>query len=523
MTHVGPFPTLPPLMEMCKLTASREGRRIEFEVAPGQPVVLGRSRECEVMLSDPEVSRQHCRIAAANGRLLVTDLDSSHGIVYRGSRVQTIDIELGDGFHLGHTFVRFDAILHDHRQVDVPTPPAAVATAAPTLPVETIDLPQRPLAAAAPVPAPEAMLEATAVGQPITDLPPGTRLGGFVIDRPIGRSDRCTVYEATQASLQRRVALKVLQVLDGRVGEQERAAFLADAQAAAAVRDGVLVPVLETGQDGAHCYTALELVEGPPLSASLLAGQRMHWRELLPVLADVAQALHRLHEQGHVHGAVKPSNVFALLRGGGRLADLRSGTQLRPRETTAYSAPELLKGLPLDAPADMYALGCVAYAVLTGRPPYWGSPKQILDEQRTRRPADLSPLDSTMPRGLDALVCGQMLALDPADRPVSAAACRDALLAMSAPGGGMALPLAAVAAPRPVAPVAVQVQTPRDVYEDVDRGQPVRRQPSAAKSFGAKLAADTIIFGVVSVVLLALLFALKVATRFDIYELFGVK
>jgi serine/threonine-protein kinase len=326
-----------------------------------------------------------------------------------------------------------------------------------------------------------------------------------------------------QTSLQRRVALKVLQVAHGLAGAEDRAAFFADVQATAAVRDGVLVPVLESGTAGDYCYAALELVEGPSLSTSLATGHRMPWRELLPVLADVAQALHRIHEQGQVHGAVKPSNVFALLRDGGRLADLRAGTDLRPRETTAYSAPELLRGQPLDAHSDLYSLGCVAYAALTGRPPYWGSAKQILEEQRARRPADLTAVDPTMPRGLDALVCGQLLALDPADRPVSAAACRDALLALigGGPGGADAAP-AVFASPQYVAPAPVQVSVQRVADRDAEPAQGMRRQPSAAKSFGAKLAAEAIIFGMVGGVLILMLLLLKVATEFDLYEMFGV-
>lgn len=505
-------------MEVCKLTATREGRRIEFDVRPGQPVVLGRSRECAVVLKDPEVSRQHCRVAAANGRLLVTDLDSSHGIVYRGERVQMLEIELGDGFHVGHTFVRFDAILHDASQPEAPTPPTPVVPAAETMPLPSG--PRPPVAATEPVAEPDP-LAATSTDRGPTDLPAGTVVGGFVIDRAIGRSDRCTVYEASQPALQRHVALKVLQAADGMVGAEERATFLADLQANAAIRDGALVPVLAGGQDGPHCFAAMELVEGTTLSQTLVATQRMNWRELVPVLADVATALQRLHEQGHVHGAVKPSNVFTLLRGGGRLADLRAGTALRARETTAYASPELLRGQPLDVHSDLYSLGCVAYAAIVGKPPYWGSAKQILEEQRTRRPADLTALDPTLPRALDALVCGQLLALDPADRPASAAACRDVLLALT--NAGTPTTPVAFQPPRP-APVAAPeyAPTPRAEADDPARAPMLRRQPSAAKSFGARLAADSIIFGMVAAVLFALLLLLKVANAFDLYAFFGV-
>ena len=501
-------------MEACKLTASREGRRIEFEIVPGKPVVLGRSRECQVVLPDPDVSRQHCRITAADGRLLVEDLGSSHGIVHRGQRVQMLEIELGDGFHLGHTFVRFDSILRDLRNeaagAAAPQPPP------PPPPSETLPLPRGPLTQD-PAAAAAAALEATVGGQATAELPAGTQLGGFVIVRSLGRSDRCTVYEAQQASLQRRVALKVLNSADGRTGTEDRAAFLADVHANAALRDGAVVPVLEAGTVDGHCFAALELVDGPSLSASLVAAQRLHWRDLAAALADVAQALQRIHDQDHVHGAVKPGNVFALLRGGGRLADPRAGTTLRPRESTAYSAPELLRGDAVTTAADLYSLGCVAYAVLSGRPPYWGSPKQILEEQRARRPASLTTADPSIPRELDALVCAELLALDPADRPTSAVACRDALLALLAPNAPVAnaLPPEPIAPPRYVTPV-------QPIAEPDAARAPMRRQPSAAKSFAARLTADTIIFGMVTFVLLALLLAMKAATGFDLYAAFGI-
>src|SRR5262245_12037 len=260
-----------------KLTASIGGRTLRFELRPEQTLTLGRSRTCSIRLRDATVSREHCQLRLVNGRVVVTDLQSTHGLRYRGERCDRFEIDVGDGFHVGETFVHFDGC--------------------------------EPVADAAhggvPAPAP-----ATTVTAPANQLAKGARLGEFAVQQLIGRSDRCDVYQAV-ASRGHTVALKVLRGSVGAAADAERRAFLADASAGAAVRDPGLVAVLERHDTDDACFVVLEFVRGVTL-AVLVARQRLSWRDVVPVLADVLQTLQTLHAFGRVHGGIKPSNVFVL-------------------------------------------------------------------------------------------------------------------------------------------------------------------------------------------------------------------
>src|SRR5262245_16006776 len=217
-------------MQIGKLTATTRGETMRFEVHPGKPATLGRSSRCTVTVSDPKMSREHCRLEFVNGKLLVTDLASSHGLTYRGRTLAQFDIDVGDGFHVGQTFIRFD------ERADAAEQPAAVP-APPPAPVS------QPVPAPQPVPASQPRDEARtdAGGDDQDELAIGTELCGFVIELVLGRSDRCTVYLANQKIAHRRVALKVLRrPPPGAEAAEERARFLADLRTAASVADPLL-------------------------------------------------------------------------------------------------------------------------------------------------------------------------------------------------------------------------------------------------------------------------------------------
>lgn len=132
-------------MEVATLTATTLGRTTRFDVRSGPPTTIGRSSRCSVRLPDRSVSRVHCQLTFLGGRLVVTDLDSTQGLIYRGEPCAEFELELGDGFHLGQTFVRFEAseteLKASGEQVrgTLPTavtvaPTDAAPTAAPRLP-----------------------------------------------------------------------------------------------------------------------------------------------------------------------------------------------------------------------------------------------------------------------------------------------------------------------------------------------------------------------------------------------------
>jgi hypothetical protein len=112
-------------MQVARLVASTHGRRLPFEVRPGEVATLGRSSECTVPIDDTKVSRRHCLVRLAGQQLLVEDLDSGNGVKYRGLRVAQAELRPGDGFHIGYTFVQFEGW-----RTAPDAPPTSAATSA---------------------------------------------------------------------------------------------------------------------------------------------------------------------------------------------------------------------------------------------------------------------------------------------------------------------------------------------------------------------------------------------------------
>jgi tetratricopeptide (TPR) repeat protein len=208
----------------------------------------------------------------------------------------------------------------------------------------------------------------------------------------------------------------------------------------ATLQHPLLVPVLSAGQgDGLVWYT-MPFVEGESLRDRLRRGP-VPQREAIAILVDMAQGLAEAHRRGVVHRDVKPENV---LLSGGRavVADFGIAKALSDASnaqagltasgiavgTPAYMAPEQAAGEPdIDARADIYALGCVGYELLAGRPPFEApTPSQLLMAHVVQQPA---PLAQVAPQVAPALghVIMRCLAKEPADRWPDAASLAAAL------------------------------------------------------------------------------------------------
>lgn len=234
--------------------------------------------------------------------------------------------------------------------------------------------------------------------------PAGRRLGDFEIIREIGRGGMGIVYEARQISLNRPVALKMLNAA---FDHDPRAVlrFRREAEAAAMLRHANIVPIFATGEEAGVYYYAMELVLGPSLdqvikaaadksgatgaaAASLVPQGDDYFSRMAGLLADAAQALDHAHERGVVHRDVKPSNL--LLTPDGRLcvSDFglaRIGEQPGMTLTAeiigspSYMSPEQAAGrLPLDRRTDIYSLGVTLYEVLALQPPFDGARRDEL-------------------------------------------------------------------------------------------------------------------------------------------------
>lgn len=408
-----------------KVTIRRPGGTQELQLPAGREVVLGRGADCDVVVDETSVSRHHCRIALRDGRLCLEDLGSAHGLQHRGKRVARCDLGVGDVVRIGAAELRFDQVRigsGDQSSAAGPTP-AAVARPA-SVPPSAAALG----AASAADGDPSSQLGADsepAVG--VVEGPDpllGQVLGNYRITGLLGAGGSATVYRAEQVQLAREVALKVLRQPSEGAKPEALEAFLREARAAAALADPRLVQVFDFGQDRGHHYLSMEWVRGGSMARRLRADGPIAWRELLPILRDVVGALQLAHQAGLVHRDVKPANVLLLGDGRAKLADLglvrNIGGAGDRAGTAAFMAPEQLRAAPVDGRADFYALGCTAYAALTGKPPFVGTVKEIVRQKLQDEPAPFAPA-LRVPPAVDRLIRKQLLARDPSERPQDAA------------------------------------------------------------------------------------------------------
>ncbi len=207
----------------------------------------------------------------------------------------------------------------------------------------------------------------------------GVEVAGYRIEGVLGRGGMGEVYEATQLSLGRTVALKVLRSdLGADVGF--RARFQREGRIQAGLDHPNIVTVHEAGAlpDGDGLFLAMRLVRGPTLK-ELIRGGDLDPARTLALLGPIAAALDAAHAAGLTHRDVKPQNIligpgdhpyladFGLTRGGEDTALTRSGAFMG---TIDYVAPEVIRGEPATAASDIYALTCVVYECLSGTIPF---------------------------------------------------------------------------------------------------------------------------------------------------------
>jgi serine/threonine protein kinase len=262
----------------------------------------------------------------------------------------------------------------------------------------------------------------------------GEELAGYRIERFIAGGGMGSVYEATQLSLDRRVALKFIS--DGLgVDERFRERFRREARSAAAIDHPNILPVYEAGalEDG-RLFLAMRLVGGPDLSSLLKERGPLDVRQTIEVLSQVANALDAAHERGLVHRDVKPANVMLEARGSGWHAYLTDFGLAKPDDhgggeqtatgellgTIDYMAPEQINGTQVDGRADVYSFGCMVYRCLTGELPYPRDTRTATLMAHTNAPIPVpSAAIAGLPAPLDVVV-QQAMAKDPDKRARSA-------------------------------------------------------------------------------------------------------
>ncbi len=205
----------------------------------------------------------------------------------------------------------------------------------------------------------------------------GTQLGGYRIDRVLGRGGMGVVYLATELALERRVALKLIAPeLAGDTSFRER--FLRESRLAASIDHPNILPVYAAGEADGELYLATRFVDGTDLRALLATGSLLRERALT-LVGQVADALDAAHARGLVHRDVKPGNVLVDAADHCYLSDFGLTTQRNTGGAPAsgrlvgsldYLAPEQIRDGDVDGRSDQYALACVLYELLCRIPPF---------------------------------------------------------------------------------------------------------------------------------------------------------
>ena len=268
-------------------------------------------------------------------------------------------------------------------------------------------------------------------------LTPGTVLGGYALGNLIARGGMGEVYQARQLSLQRVVALKVLDpVLASRdPGFADR--FIAEARAAGRLNHPNIIQVHEVDRCPSPVpvaqelvFFSMELIEGESLRDYLDREECCDEATIARVMCAMADALAYAEQAGIVHRDIKPDNILLVSDGRVKLADLGLATptqtdtgperdrngKVKVMGTPLYMSPEQAKGLAVDHRCDQYSLGATLYHMLTGQPPFAGADaKSIMKAHVTAPVPDPRELDASLPAAWSEL-CMRLMAKEPDDR-----------------------------------------------------------------------------------------------------------
>lgn len=358
---------------MARIILRHEGHTSEYRITG--VTMIGRQSTNDIVVLTEKASRQHARITPSGRQFVLEDLGSSNGTFVNGIKIQRHTLEHGDEIRIG------DAIL-------------------------------------------------TFMGDLSTSLE-GQTLGNYRIHNKIGQGGMGTVYKATQISMDRIVALKILR--DELSSDREFVkAFLNEARAAGRLNHPNVVRVHDFGEVGGIYYFSMEYVDGETVEDILKREGKLSVGRALDIVRQVASALDHAHSLGIIHRDIKPQNIMIDRHGQVKLMDLglarMAGREASDRRKNAimgtpyYMAPECAQLMRTDARTDIYSLGATFFHMLTGRVPFDGANSLAVITKHIHEPLP-SPrrFDVTIPERICQLV-ERMMAKNPEMRPASAKA-----------------------------------------------------------------------------------------------------
>jgi len=262
--------------------------------------------------------------------------------------------------------------------------------------------------------------------------------GRYDLEREVGRGGMATVWLATDRKHSRKVALKVLHPeLAASVGTER---FLHEIEIVAGLTHPRILTLIDSGEADGLLFYVMPYVEGETLEERIVREGPLPVEEALRIAREVADALAHAHEKGVIHRDIKPSNImfeaghaviadFGVARAVGAAGPEGMTATGLAVGTPAYMSPEQASGGKVDGRADVYALGCVLWEMLTGEPAFQGATplailaRKVADETpsiRTRRKSVLPELEAVVAKAMSP---------DAADRYASARALEQALAA----------------------------------------------------------------------------------------------
>jgi serine/threonine-protein kinase len=247
----------------------------------------------------------------------------------------------------------------------------------------------------------------------------------YAIERQVGQGQAAVVFLATDRKYGRRVAVKVL--LPDLASTISRERFLREIQIAARLSHPRILPLHDSGVLDSFLFYVMPFVEGESLRDRLAYEKKLSLADTVRITSQVAGALDYAHARNVIHRDIKPENI--LLYGGeavvadfgiARAMTIAGGEHLTQTGMTvgtpAYMSPEQGAGRrKLDGRSDLYSLACMTYEMLAGRPPFLGSPQEVLARHAMDPPPRLVAARPDVPPGLEQVVT-KALAKKPGQR-----------------------------------------------------------------------------------------------------------
>ncbi len=355
------------------LTVARgpdEGR--QFPLSPGTTYTVGSGEEDTVRLTDPKVLGRHCALEVKPAYVLLKNLTATAGTFVGEKKIAQSELRGPASFRIGDTTLAIKPGV-----AEKPPPP--------------------------------------------TDPLVGRIIGGYKLIEVVGKGGMGTVFKATQLSLHRDVALKVLAPALAK-DKNFVDLFINEARAAAQLIHPNIVQVYDAGTEGDISFFSMEYLAQGSVEEVLARDKKMAWQEAILMVLEAAHGLEYAEGKRIVHRDIKPDNLMLNADGRVKIADL--GLAKRGEEskdegvigTPHFIPPEQALGKEVDTRADIYSLGATFFRMVTGRTLFSGkSAKEIVLKHIKEPPPAASSVEKEIPDELD-LIFARMLAKEPDQR-----------------------------------------------------------------------------------------------------------